>query len=66
MSGKTIEIIVDTKGEATVQTKGFTGSSCRDISKALERALGIVQSDTPTAELYQVQNVGQPLRQGNS
>jgi len=48
---KTIEVIVDAKGELTVQTKGFTGSSCRDISKALERALGIVQSDTPTARV---------------
>ena len=62
---KTIEIIVDAKGECSVQTKGFIGSSCREASKALERALGVVQSDTPTAELYQGQNVGQPLRQGN-
>jgi len=62
---KIIEITVSPTGETTVQTKGFTGSSCREASKALERALGVVQSDTPTAELYQGQNVGQPLRQGN-
>ena len=63
---KTIEIIVDAKGEATVQTKGFSGPSCREASKALEQALGVVQSDTPTAEMYQAQNADQPLPQGNA
>jgi hypothetical protein len=61
----TIEIIVDVKGEATVQTKGFSGSACREASKALEQALGLVQSDTPTAEMYQAQSADQPLCQGN-
>ena len=37
---KTIEIIVTPKGETTVTTKGFVGSSCRDASKFLESALG--------------------------
>ena len=50
---KTIEIIVSPQGEAIVQTKGFAGASCRDASKALEQALGLVQSDRPTAEMYQ-------------
>ncbi len=36
----TIEIFVDTKGEATVTTKGFAGSACRDASKFIEQALG--------------------------
>ena len=33
---KTIEILVSPKGETTVTTKGFAGSSCRDASKFLE------------------------------
>ena len=37
---KTIEIIVNAKGESTVQTKGFTGANCRDASKFVEQALG--------------------------
>jgi len=49
----TIEIIVSPKGETTVQTKGFAGSSCRDATKALEKALGAVQSDKATAEMYE-------------
>jgi hypothetical protein len=50
---KTIEITVSSQGEARLQTKGFTGSSCREASRLLEQALGDVQSDTPTAEMCQ-------------
>ena len=52
---KTIEITVDPDGNTRVETKGFTGPSCRDASRLLERALGVVESDTPTAEMYQQQ-----------
>jgi hypothetical protein len=65
LNSQTIEIIVSPTGETTVQTRGFSGSSCRDASKALERALGIVQSDAPTAEMHQTQTADQRLRQGN-
>lgn len=60
---KTIEIIVSPAGEATVQTKGFAGSSCRDASRLIEQALGVVQSDQPTAEMYQTQENQQTLHQ---
>ncbi len=62
---QTIEVTVSPTGEMTVQTKGFRGSSCRDASKAIERALGIVQTDKPTAEMYQTQAVEESVRQGN-
>jgi hypothetical protein len=62
---KTLEVIVSPTGEAVVQTKGFTGATCRQASHALEQALGIKQSDTPTAEMHQHQTVEQPLRQTN-
>ena len=60
---RTIEVVINPAGEAVVQTKGFTGSACKDASKALERALGIIESDTPTAELYQPQNAQEKLEQ---
>jgi hypothetical protein len=50
---KTIEVTISPKGETTIQTKGFAGSSCRDATKTLEQALGAVQSDKATAEMYQ-------------
>jgi len=59
----TIEIIVSPKGETTVQTKGFAGSSCRDATKALEKALGMVQSDRATTEMHQTGTAGQQVKQ---
>jgi DUF2997 family protein len=50
---KTIEIVVDPKGEVVVQTKGFAGTSCKDASRFVERALGEVTGETSTAEMHQ-------------
>ena len=60
---KIIEIIIDSKGGTRLQTKGFVGTSCKDASRALEQALGIVQTDTPTAELYATQQNRQRQQQ---
>ncbi len=50
---KIIEIIVNAKGETTVQTKGFAGSSCRDASRLIEQALGQQIGEQLTAEFHQ-------------
>ena len=58
MSGttrQTIEVVVSPAGEATVQTKGFSGPSCRDASRFVERALGDAVAERLTAEFYQPQ-----------
>ena len=60
---KTIEIIVSPKGEATVTTKGFAGSSCREASKFIEQALGQRTGEQLTAEFHQVQPVELTQRQ---
>jgi hypothetical protein len=60
---KTIEIIIDTKGGTTVSTKGFTGGSCRDASRALEAALGQRTGEQLTAEFHQAQGVEQHQQQ---
>jgi hypothetical protein len=62
---KTIEIIVNTKGETSVQTKGFTGPSCRDASKFVEQALGQRTGEQLTAEFHQVMDVQQLQQQRN-
>lgn len=49
---KTIEIIVDQQGQTRLETKGFSGNACRDASRLLEKALGTITSDKPTAEYY--------------
>ncbi len=53
---KIIEIIVDRDGHTTVETKGFTGSECRQASRFVEEALGVITSDRATAEAFQLEN----------
>jgi len=60
---KVIEITVDPKGEATVQTKGFAGAECREASKFVEQALGQKTAESLTAEFHQGQQAQQELRQ---
>ena len=63
---KVIEITIGPKGETTVQTKGFTGSECRDASRFVEQALGQRTAERLTAEFYQQgQQTGRDLRQSN-
>ena len=56
---RTIEIIVNAKGETTVQTKGFAGSSCRDASRFIEQALGQQTGEQLTAEFHTAESVQQ-------
>src|SRR3954468_5805185 len=49
---KTIEITVDAKGAVVVETKGFTGSSCKVASRFLEQALGDTTAEQLTAEFH--------------
>ena len=58
-----IEIVVNPRGEATVQTRGFTGGECREASKFVEQALGQRTAETLTAEFHQGQQAGQHLEQ---
>ncbi len=60
---KVIEITVNPKGEATVQTRGFAGGECCEASRFVEQALGQKTVETLTAEFYQGQQAGQELRQ---
>ena len=50
---KTIEIIVSPQGESRVETKGFTGSECRQASQFIEQALGKQTHEQLTAEFHQ-------------
>ena len=57
---RTIEIIVRPTGETSVQTKGFSGASCREASKFIEEALGRCGDQMLTGEFFQAaeQRVG--------
>ena len=56
---RTIEVVVSPKGRTTITSRGYAGTSCRDATRALEQALGVVQSDRPTPELYQAAGLAQ-------
>lgn len=57
-----IEITVSPQGQTTVQTKGFSGSSCREASKFLEEALGERTSEQLTSGFHASQDVTQQTR----
>ena len=50
-----IEVIVSPSGETKIETKGFTGTTCREASRFLEQSLGQQLADQPTAESYTTQ-----------
>ena len=52
------------KGETKIETKGFAGNACKAASEALEKALGLKQSEKLTAEFYSQQNQKQQLKEG--
>jgi len=65
MSSKTIEIIVAPNGQTRVETKGFTGSECRQASQFIEQALGQRTGEQLTPEFHQQANEQQTNHQGN-
>ena len=62
---KTIEIIIAPNGQTKVETKGFTGSECRDASRLIEQALGQQASEVLKAEFHQSASAQQQLQQGH-
>ena len=64
-SEKKIEITVSPEGATSIETSGFTGGSCRDATRDLERALGVSGRESLLPEFYGQTNTGEQLRQGS-
>ena len=62
---KRIEITVSSEGSVSIKTAGFTGSSCRDATRDLERALGVAGREHLLPEYFNQTSTGEQLRQGN-
>ncbi|MBX3427925.1 MAG: DUF2997 domain-containing protein [Pirellulales bacterium] len=60
----TITIDVSPHGEIRLATHGYAGTACRDASRSLELALGLVTSDRPTWERYATAPAACRQRQG--
>ena len=65
MSEKTITITVSPEGSVSIKTAGFTGSSCRDATRDLERALGVSGREHLLPEYFNQTSAGEQLRQGS-
>lgn len=62
---QTVEVVVAPNGEARVETKGFTGGSCRTASEFIERALGTSTGERLKPEFYQSTQAQQHLQEGS-
>lgn len=65
MSEQTIQITVSPQGAVSIKTAGFAGSSCRDATRELERALGVAGRETLLPEFYGQAGTSEQLRQGS-
>jgi hypothetical protein len=65
MSEKTIQITVSPEGSVSIKANGFTGGSCRDATRDLERALGVAGKESLLPEFYNQTSTGEQIRQGN-
>jgi hypothetical protein len=61
---KTIEITVSPEGTTSIKTSGFTGGSCRDATRDLERALGLAGRESLLPEYFNQSSTGEQIQQG--
>jgi hypothetical protein len=48
-----IKITIAKNGDTTVETLGFKGPSCKEVTQQLEQALGTVTSSKNTKEIFE-------------
>ena len=63
-ASKTIEIIIAPNGQSKVETKGFTGSECREASRFIEQAIGQQTNEILKSEFHQTATTQQQIEQG--
>jgi hypothetical protein len=61
---KKIEITVNPEGTVSIKTSGFTGSSCKDATRDIERALGVAGRESLLPEYFNQTSTGQQVQQG--
>ena len=58
-----IEVIISSDGTVTVEVKGAAGPGCLDLTRAIEEALGEVESRSCKVEFFESAEAGEQLRQ---
>ena len=64
-TSKTIEITVSPEGATSIKTSGFTGGSCKEATRELERALGVAGRESLLPEYFQQQAGRSQIQQGS-
>jgi hypothetical protein len=62
---KKIEITVSPEGAVSIKTAGFTGSSCKDATRDIERAIGVAGRESLLPEYFQQAHAGNQVQQGS-
>jgi len=52
MKNAKINVTIDEKGNPTIEVVGYTGKGCKEITKDIEAALGVVTETTEKPEFY--------------
>lgn len=52
-----IKVIISKDGKVTIDVEGIKGSGCKNLTKALEKALGKTTKSKKKAEYYDEQDV---------
>ena len=58
-----VEIVITPEGVVTVEAKGAVGAGCLDLTRAIEQALGEVESRECKVEFYESVAEGEQIRQ---
>jgi len=61
----TIKVRIKPGGKVEIKVEGVKGTSCSDLTKDLEKALGITIEDKKTSEFYQQINTQQVSQYDN-
>jgi len=49
---KEIKIVIGKDGKTNIDVAGVKGGACKDLTKAIEKALGSVETSKKTEEFY--------------
>ena len=59
---RVIELIISVTGDTVLETKGYSGAECKEASRFLEQALGVISTERMTAEFYSAADAEQPAQ----
>jgi hypothetical protein len=54
---------IDPTGNSTIEAQGVTGSSCQDLTRNIERALGKTTGDVKKPEFHQTTQTNREAKQ---